>query len=395
MADVRGGMFNFKTDLRLLSTQTDVDGEIYVFLTETDTGFPQIQLIPSTMVGQRNAKPLVEDGPYKGLQICQGVIINDKGTAVAYRVLGQKVDDDKDYSARDLIQIGDPKTSDQVRFFPAFTHAILDLKDLRLIQGNEKIISIIASTIGLIEQNELGTADPNDPANFLRKTNNQFMLGTDSIGPQITTKNYNGVSTQYFRAGTGSKLEQLKNERPGDVWDKFMNRLIRNACVGMGWPYELTWDASALGGANVRLLVSKAMRTVEDRQDLLRPVARRIVGYAVAKAIKMGALPPNPEWYEWDFSMPPNMSVDYGREAVAELNDYKFGLKNMADILSEQGIDLEDHVAARIRENEMLAAAGLPSYGPSAREATDINAPPPSLPGDPQQSQNPTSNPKA
>ncbi len=375
-ADVRGGAYNFKTDLHLVSTQTDVDGEIYVFLTEAESGWPQIQLIPATMIGQRNSDEVVKDGPYAGLRLTQGIVFNDNGAAVAYLVMGEKPENDEFYSARDLVQVFDPKTSDQIRGFPVFTHALLDLSDLRLIQGNEKMVSAICSTIGIIEHNEMGAPDPNDPGNFLRK-GPVTLDGSSTIGPQMTTQSFQGVKATYFRSGAGSKLEQLKLDRPGEVWDKFMNRLIRNACAGAGWPYELTWDSSLLGGANVRLLLAKAERTVMDRQDLLRPLARRLVGYAIAKAIKLGILEPNDEWYEWDFSMPSRITVDYGRDGNSDREDYKLGLLNMGEILRQQGMDLETHISERAEENDMLEEAGLPVYGPGMKEATDLNAPPP------------------
>ena len=381
MADVRGPAFNFKTDLHLMSTQTDVDGEIYVFLTEAQSGWPQIQLIPATMVGQRNlSEDVLSDGPYRGLRIVQGVIFNENGNPVAYRVLGVTEDLDEDYSARDLIQVFDPKTSDQVRGLPVFTHALLDLKDLRTIQGNEKMVSAIASTIGIMETNETGAPDPNDPSNFLRRGQTTSNGGITSFGPTVTTQNFAGVTARFFKSGSNSKLEQLKLDRPGEVWDKFMNRLIRNAMNGAGWPYELGWDSSLLGGANTRLLLARAMRTVEDRQDLLRPVARRIIGYVIAKAIKQGILESNDEWYEWDFSMPARISVDYGRDASADREDYKLGITNLGDILAEEGTNLEAHIKERHEENEMLTEAGLPVYGPGGKEATDLNAPQPTAP---------------
>ncbi len=376
VADVRGQGFDFKTDLQLISKQVDVDGETYVFLTESDSGWPQIQIIPATMIGQRDSDMIVKEGPYAGLDLVQGIIYNSTGCAVAYRVMGKKKEDDVDYSAMDLIQVFDPSTSDQVRGFPVFTHALLDLSDLRMIQGNEKMVSAICSTIGIIEHNEMGAPDPNDPGNFLRK-GPVTLDGSSTIGPQMTTQSFQGISARYFRSSAGSKLEQLKLDRPGEVWDKFMNRLIRNACAGASWPYELTWDSSLLGGANVRLLLAKAERTVMDRQDLIRPVARRIVGYAIAKAIKNGDLHYNDEWYEWDFGLPARITVDYGRDGNSDREDYKLGMVTLTEWLAEQGKDLEQHIAVKVKENELLEAAGLPVYGPGFKDAVDINEPDP------------------
>lgn len=358
MADARGPMFDFKTDLFLQSVSVDRDGEIYIYLTESKDGWPQIQLLPAHMIGDRdNAEPIVQDGPYKGLKVIQGVVTNEFGRAVAYHVLGETAKQDKYISARDLIQVFDPRWADQVRGFPVFMHALLDLKDLRQIQGYEKIAAELMSSVGLIEWNEQGAPDL-DPQTILKGNTN--FVGS-SPAPAVTIEQMaGGGNVKYFRSGSNSKLEQLKNERPSVQLDAFMDRLIRNACVGAGWPFELTWDASKLGGANVRLLIAKAMRAVEDRQDLLRPIAKRCVGYAVAKAIKEGILPPNDEWYSWRFTMPARMTADYGREAAADREDYLAGIINLGDILAEEGKDLDTHISERHEENEKLREAGLP-----------------------------------
>ena len=366
MADIRGSMFDFKTDLFLSSVCTDRDGEIYIYLTESENGWPQIQLFPAHMIGQRdNKNDFVDSGPYKGLRMTQGVVTNDFGRPVAYHVLGPKPEEDKFISALDLIQVYDPRWPDQVRGFPVFMHALLDLKDLRQVQGYEKMAALLMSSVGLIEWNEQGAPDPGDPMNLLTK-NTSTQPGTI---PSVVSQDFTGGTARFFRSNSGSKLEQFKSDRPGDPVNKFMDRLIRNACVGAGWPYELTWDASALGGANVRLLIAKAMRAVEDRQDLLRPVAKRVVGYAVAKAIKSGLLPESPEWYKWRFTMPARMTADYGREAAADLNDLNGGVTALSDILAEEGRDIDEFIATRKADNDKLVAAGLPPIASAQTQA--------------------------
>lgn len=375
-ADIRGGMFDFVTDLYVSSVSIDRDGEVYVLLTESENGWPQIQLIPATMIGCRERDDYILDaGPYKGLRMMQGVIVNRFGRPVAYRVLGSKPEEDRDYSARDLIQIYEPEWADQIRGFPAFTHALLDLRDHKTVQGYEKSAAALASSLGLIVSNETGAPDASDPGYALTRHRGNQLPGRES--PDITTEEIAGARVQYYQAGSGSKIEIPKNDRPGPNWESFQNRLIRNALVGAGWPYELTWDASALGGANVRLLVAKAMRSVEDRQDLIRPIARRVVGYAVAKAIKQKLLPPNPEWYAWRFTLPARMTVDYGRDGNSVREDYKLGLLNMGDIIAEAGGDLDTHIKERAEENEKLLAAGLPVVMPDGVQPAGQPTPPP------------------
>ena len=95
------------------------------------------------MVGQRDMRQdRITEGPYKGLQMVQGVVVNEFGRAVAYNVMGEKPKEDKIYSARDMIQIFDPRWADQVRGFPIFMHALLDLKDLSLELRDEEVLLV-------------------------------------------------------------------------------------------------------------------------------------------------------------------------------------------------------------------------------------------------------------
>lgn len=359
LADIAGR--DFQTALFLASVSIDRDGDVAALLTEYETGFPAIQLLPTQAIGQRvtdvDRSGNLIAGPYRGLRCVEGVALNDQGRPVAFKLLGadDKGKDDQWISARDMALLTEPQWVDQVRGFPGFAHAILDLKDLRTTQGYEKMACALASSIGLLEWNETGLADTSDPV---------VALGGGIGGSaEMVTKEYLGGTVKHFKAGTAGKMETFKSERPGDQWQRFMDRLIRNACAGIGWPFELAWDISALGGANTRFVISKAMRSVEDRQDLLRPFARRAVGYAVAKAIKAGTLPPSADWWRWGFTMPPRMTADYGRDSAAQREDYLNGIINLADICGERGVDIDQHIAARHEENEKLTAAGLPVPG--------------------------------
>jgi hypothetical protein len=360
IADIAGR--DFQTALFLMSVSVDRDGDLGTILTEYETGFPAIQLIPTQSIALRDAKLLGKDGrllsgPYEGLRLIDGMVVNDQGRAVAYSLLGEdpKGSQDEFVSARDLQLLAEPSWVDQVRGFPGFAHAILDLRDLRTTQGYEKIACAIASSIGLLEYNETGLADTTDPAVAL--------TGGITTSGDVAVQEMAGGTVRHFKSNSGSKLEAFVNDRPGDGWEKLMNRLIRNAMAGINWPYELAWDISALGGANTRFVISTAMRSVEDRQDLIRPMAKRAVGYAVAKAVKMGKLPANDEWWRWDFTMPPRMTADFGRDAAAQREDYLNGIINLTDICAERGEDLDIHIAERKAENDKLEAAGLPIPG--------------------------------
>jgi hypothetical protein len=79
-------------------------------------------------------------------------------------------------------------------------------------------------------------------------------------------------------------------------------------------------------------------------------VATRAVGYAVAKAQKMGILPQSPDWYKWSFTKPAKMTVDDGRTGKTWVDMWRSGLVNMAEYLGAKGIKLETHYQQRAME---------------------------------------------
>jgi len=82
VCDVRGENFDFKTDLFLSSQCIDRDGNAAILLTESAEGYPQIQLIGIHRIGVRDSAGIVSSGPYKGLRIENGVIMNKAGRSV-------------------------------------------------------------------------------------------------------------------------------------------------------------------------------------------------------------------------------------------------------------------------------------------------------------------------
>jgi len=371
---------DFQTGLFMQSVAVDRDGDSACVYTETPNGYPQFQIIPWHAIGDRTGADVVQSGVYKGLRQYNGVIFNRYGRPVAYRILGATPADDRDVSARDMDFLREPLAVDQGRGLPAFTSAIIDLRDLTTVQGYVREAAKLAATIGLIEHNELGMADINSPA---------YNANDKSKG--VVMEELYGGTTRYFRAGSNSKLEQMKSEVPSEATDRLMERLIRNAMLGAGMPPEFYWDPSKIGGASVRMIISKVNRTVADRQDLLRSVARRRVGYAISKAVKLGILPAYQGAdlggsLKWGFTMPPILTADAGYAGQDAREAYKLGMRNLSDILGEAGQSLDEHLDQREREElairERMQRSNLPE---SAFRILTPNGNPAPLPTDPTQ----------
>lgn len=344
LSNISAGMSDMVTDLLLMSIALDRDGDFGILLSSNGDNWPAYQIIPAHRIWSDASAPAPD-----GYRWDKGILYNRAGRAVRYRILtGHDMRGHIDVDARSFIHVYDPEWFDQGRGIPAFVHAILDLQDYQTIEGHERTASMIASAISLIEHNEDGGPDPGDLRNALD------LPTPPSAG--VTAETIQGGSIRYFKANSGGKLEAWQHDRPGDATDRFLDRLLRNAFAGINWPFELVWNAKDSRGANIRGAYARAARTVQDRQDLLRGVAKRVVGYAISKAIQRGDLPQSPEWWKWNFTLPAHITVDAGYDAEADRKDYESGFKTMGDILAKFGKDIEEHLEEKAVEEKLIDA---------------------------------------
>lgn len=336
LCSTAGPLFDFQTVLFLTSVAIDRDGDAFILLTEAN-GYPQIQLIPAHRVGQRDNAGTVASGGYKGLRIRKGVIFNRAGRAVAYQVLGDAAAEDKTISARELIHIFDPSFAEQSRGLPLFSHAVNAFRDMREASEREMAAQLLLSSLAFVEHNPYGGPDPSDPT---------VEFSSDGT-PSCQT--FEGGTVKFFRSGDGSKLEEIASARPSQNWREFHDRLIRNSLVGTGWPLALTEMANGRGTADrISLLAGK--KAVSDRQHLLKPLCKRIITFALGKAIDSGLLPPAKQWWNWTFSVDNRLSIDLGRDSNSLREEYKLGLKNLTEIVAEEGKNIADHLRQRAEE---------------------------------------------
>jgi hypothetical protein len=182
----------------------------------------------------------------------------------------------------------------------------------------------------------------------------------------MTVQSMDGGTVRYFKSNSGGKVETLVNNRPGNPFMEFHDRLLKSAYAGLNWPYAFYNGHGAGGGTAQRTEIAMAQRSIEDRQDLLFYAAKRLVSYAVAKAQKRGDLPQSPDWFKWDFSTPPKLTIDDGRITKELETLWKMGAANMRDIVSMRGKTYEDHIRERAHEialRKMAAAEATQLYG--------------------------------
>lgn len=339
MADLQGR--DISTLLYLICHLLVRDGEAFYLLTEWETGFPAIQVIPCHRIGQRGyGKHKVEDGKYKGLEICEGVIRNRYGTPVAYRILGEDADRDQDVSARSLKHVYDSDYPEARRGYPALSHGLNDGRDALQAHEWERLNMLARSSHTMIEHNETGVPD-NHPANHFGTEGETTSTGAST---DITTNTLFGGIYKTVRAGSGFKLESVKHDTPGETWESFQDRMIRKMCSGIPWPFSFVWEGQGKGGGtSERRDIMQARQTVEDMQCTLERHARTIMGYAYKKLVKIGRIEDSPDWWKWSFSKPPKLTVDDGRISKANLELWRAGILSDEDLLSDLGKDHDEH----------------------------------------------------
>ena len=338
--DVRGGMFNFRSLLKLDSISLDRDGDFAILLTESDTGLPLMQRIRSHRIRSRHAGR-IESGKYAGMHSEHGVIKNDLGKPVAYNITGDDASEDRIIDANNIILPYDARWFEQDRGIPSFSPCLNELRDMLQTHQWEQQALKLLSAHAIIEYNDTGDSEEA----------NTFGLAEDEK-PMIAETEVFGGMYRHFKAGSGNKVETLKSDRPSDSWDNFQDRMSRYALATIEMPYSMCWKPSGQGTAE-RSDLEKADRTIQDRQELIKCYSLRIVRWAVAKLVKAGRIsePPNPrDWRMFDFTMPPKISINFKNDSAAMLALHSRGLMNDSDILTAfTSKTTEEHYLQRAR----------------------------------------------
>jgi hypothetical protein len=332
--DTRGGIFDWWKILELSSVAIDRDGEIFWMMIKGADEFPRIQLIPShrchSMTGTTGT---VAEGPYKGYRILDGIIYYRSGRPAAYRfnfgVDGKT--EMRDIPASDVIHLFDPSHCEQGRGLPAFTHALESLKMSLFSTEDERIRQQIISRLHLTVFNDTGAPDLDDPMTTLDATTRDGQAG-------FSSKQFPG-GVMYLPAEGNQRIEQIKHDNPGPIWDAFQDRIVRDAVISV-WSYNV-WKGSGQG-TDARGEIMKCRRFVTKRQGQIWYAAKRAFSWAYSVFAESGRFAPLRNPTAWSFSYPPRLTVDDGRESKMELQELVTGSRNLSEVLGARGITRHD-----------------------------------------------------
>lgn len=142
---------NFHSLLYLISTAIDIDGDCFVMLTESKTGFPQLQFIRANRVCSPK-DGLIDSGKYKGLNVLHGVITNRMGREIAYWLDGDEPGGGEIIPASSMLHLVDDDFLATCRGEPLFSHGLKEFRYIDDINVSELGAMKIASQIALVKK---------------------------------------------------------------------------------------------------------------------------------------------------------------------------------------------------------------------------------------------------
>jgi lambda family phage portal protein len=360
------GRFNLWECQQISCRKVDVDGEMFILKTYSSDGVAKIQLIESHRVGTSVAAMGSADGMY------DGILFNKFGAVVGYNVI-RSDGTTRMVSANSIMHLHHPENVSGARAYSPMQHSINNLIDILEILSMEKLAVKTASDI----------------TRTITRENPQFDGSTadfEAFGmrpqdyPQGVYDNPEQVGSfiggKILSLAPGEKLESFQSQRPNASFTGFIEHLQKDSTAGV-LPYQFTADPNGIGGAAIRLVVSKAERLFGARQHMfITRFLTPLWGYVIANAISRGELPSNDEWNKVNWVTPRRVTVDAGREAAANQKDIAMGLKTLSDHFAENGMDPREEIRRRAADAKLLketaAEFGIPVsmlYQPSNNPA--------------------------
>lgn len=326
--DIRGWPYSIDTFRRDLIMAILRDGEMGVLFTELN-GQPKLQVIPSHRIGSRFSSgsftTIISGGQFDGAKLVDGVIVDDYGAVLGYRVYDERGINFTEISSNDMLLCFIPDYPEQVRGFSEIGRVAFEAFDVKESRDFELIAQKLRATFAVTIHNEAGFVDAT-----------KAVFGPKQIANDSTTNAAQSLPTQvaqpgliqYFKAGTGQKIEFPEDDNPGANVMEFQREMLRSFFHGIGWSFDM-YDPTKAGGAQMRVVVEKINASLSEMEKLgLRPVMKRITGWRTAKHIKAGRLTADPDWFRWEFQGPAEFTADEGYSSQVIINEMRAGLRS-------------------------------------------------------------------
>jgi lambda family phage portal protein len=330
-----------------LSRSIDVDGDVFIIMTENG----KLQVVEGHRVCEADEYGTAD-----------GVFLGKLGEPTAYLI--QTGDDYRKIQAEAIMHLMEIERPDQIRGGSSLARALNHVRDLKMLGEFEKDALKLQGSIAAVITTAEGDALANTGGFF---GNIQPLdTGESSIAREEITS-----SATIPRLGPGEKIEMVSPTRPNSSFEPFAKFLIRDVAMGLGLPVEFVYDPASVGGAGMRFVVAKAQRRFEQRQRLLIDrFCNRAWRYFIGTAIANGDLPADEDYAKVTWQTPKSLTVDAGREAQQERENYKAGLSSLQSYFGELGLDWEEQTRQIAKEKEFIASLG--TVAPEVDEAAPV-----------------------
>jgi capsid protein len=345
------GRFTMQEVQTLISKAIDRDGEIFAAKMFDRFGNPKVQLLESHNFSNKTdaAKNLYD-----------GIIYDGVGRPLFY--LKENPDGDPiPLPASAVMHIYEPDMVSASRAFPRSQHSLLKQQDkMELLAQETHAVKAVQNLAMVIKSNRPGALDDGDFSNDSEDA--EIAAGTLSTSELELAEAYGAVVQ---RINSDEELKAFESNRPNSLFQGFLEMLDREASGGK-LPYEVIRDSSSIGGASVRLVVSKAERYIQDRGGVIDTRFNLpFWGFVIGHGITTGALRAVKGWNKVSWTSPRRMTVDAGRESQANRLDVETGLKLWSEEISERGGDFDEFIDSRAAEaRAIMRKAGMPDSEP-------------------------------
>ena len=344
------GRHNFTTLLQLAVTAMLRDGDCG-FIIVRDGEDLKLQSVEADRIGSPYDR--TDTDKYIG-----GINVDDYGRPISYTIFTRTINNQYispvDIVAKEFIHLFDAARLDEYRGRSAFATALNATRDLQeAIKAEVQAIKYASYQSGVITT-ESGAADAGD----------YFARGNSNDQGQVARlQSLDPGTVNYLSAG--EKMEMFKSDRPTGAFGEFIRLVQAHICMAVGLPYGFAFDADK-SGPMARMEAAMAERTFLRWRGLLEgQFLNRIKNVILLDAASRGLIPDSEYLLDGRWCWPAKVSIDYGREARADIELWKAGLKTAGQIYSDMGEDYEEALRARAKEAAMIVALGAEMDIPS------------------------------
>lgn len=329
------GRFNGLQFTKVAGKAQIIDGDIFFIKTRHRDGMPCLQPIEAHRVRNPSNRP-----PQEKWQ--DGILFDEQGRPITYAI---QQDDGSFafYGAGTIIHLYELDRFTGTRGISRLQVAVSSLRDRSEILAAEKLAVKELSRRTFTVRNGAGEFDPSD-AGVLGRVPPRPSSG--QVSATDVAQAFGGLA---IALGPDEELKAFDHNRPSLNVLGMLDNLDRDAANATGISPDFLLNPTKIGGAVVRMELAKAERQFSAFQNMLIDgLLRPFIQYAIADAITRGILPAVDGWERMTFQTPKRLSVDVGRDALAQIRLLEAGGTNLRDIIEADGKEYESEIIARL-----------------------------------------------